>query len=110
MKKRERIRMMLCIVMLICSAAMGTSAAVSANAGRGDGAEASALKTEDGGFLLRDTGGRICVYEYGAPERPVMVTNISTLGMRTADRERLAAGVAVSSREELLSLLEDFGS
>ena len=109
MKKRERIRIMLCIALLICSAAMGTSAAVSANMGRGAGTETETA-AEVGGFLLRDTGGRLCVYEYGAPERPIMVTDISTLGMRMADRERLAAGVPVSGREELLSMLEDFGS
>lgn len=64
----------------------------------------------DTAFVLRDCGGYIGIYSSMSASSPESVTNISTAGLRAADRKLLEKGIPVSGRDELLTLLEDFGS
>lgn len=61
-------------------------------------------------YILRDFEGYVCVFMPDGGDTPVSVTNIATDTLRGTDRALLADGIAVSSHDELLSLLEDLGS
>ena len=60
-------------------------------------------------FLLREEDGHIAVYRSGE-SRAELLTDIETAQLRRADRAMLVRGIPVENREELLELLEDFGS
>ena len=70
------------------------------------GAEAPPLPA----YLLREVNGRLCAFRAGEERVPVLMTTISTAHLRAADREALQRGVPADDWEELLLLLEDFGS
>ena len=61
-------------------------------------------------FVVRERGGRVCVFLEGFDTQPDIVTEISVEGLPAADRELLAAGMTVEGREAILRLLEDLGS
>ena len=61
-------------------------------------------------YVLRDCGGNVAVYDAASLRIPLRVTDIETAYLRQTDRELLEQGLAVSSEEELLMLLEDLGS
>ena len=65
---------------------------------------------EEAAFVLRESDGYVGVFESAGARKPVTVTDIEVAGLRDADRDMLSAGIAVCDRQELLSLLEDFGS
>ena len=54
-----------------------------------------------------ERGGRVYVYSGGAP---FMLTDIDPVGLPAADREKLRKGIGAEDRNELLGLIEDFGS
>lgn len=94
-----------------------TAAAVDAPAGGGAAAvPAAAISAQETGapagrYLLRGCGDYVGVFDLSAGrETLVTVTDIPLAGLRAQDREALEAGMTVESREELLLLLEDFGS
>ena len=60
-------------------------------------------------YLLREVDGRLCVFAAGE-EAPILITAISTDRLRQTDREALRRGLPAADWEELLGLLEDFGS
>ncbi len=61
-------------------------------------------------YLLREVDGRLCVFLAGEGDSPILVTAISSDRLRRADREALHRGLPANDWEELLLLLEDFGS
>lgn len=61
-------------------------------------------------FLLMEYNGKICVYTAEERTSPIMITDIDAASLRSADREMFKNGVGAADREELLALLEDFGS
>ena len=65
---------------------------------------------EEAEFVLREYDGCIGVFSPQSDDGPITVTDIETRSLREADREIVKNGIAVADREELLSLLEDFGS
>jgi hypothetical protein len=65
---------------------------------------------EDAAYILRDCDGYIGVYTPGKLRTPQDVTDIEVSRLRESDRKLLEEGIPVSSRDELLTLLEDFGS
>ena len=80
-------------------------------------APAAAIAAADNGsagsgqYLLRNCGDYVGVFDRsGGRDTLVTVTDIPLAGLRAQDREALEQGIAVESREELLLLLEDFGS
>jgi hypothetical protein len=60
--------------------------------------------------MLRELNGYVAVYFEGFDKAPAAVTDIELQQLPEADREALADGLHVNSREELLMLLEDLGS
>ena len=85
-----------------CLAAFVLALAVAAGTelGRASG------EKETAGYILKDCGGVVTVFEREQAEP----TAISTFHLPRTDREKLQTGIEVFSREELLSLLEDLGS
>ena len=65
---------------------------------------------EEAEFVLREYNGCIGVFSPQSDAGPITVTDIETRSLREADREIVKNGIAVADREELLTLLEDFGS
>lgn len=61
------------------------------------------------GYWLRDTEGYIGVY-YDGWGYPIFISNIPISSLRGQDRREIEKGLAVSTRQELIELLEDFGS
>ena len=70
------------------------------------------LQTEEipSGYLIKLHDGHIAVFDAGNPDTPIRLTNIPASSLRHYDRELLAVGIPVSTEEELLMRLEDFGS
>lgn len=72
--------------------------------------DAYAARAEDALYYLRESEGRVAVYETKRGREPLRVTGIELRSLRAADRAMVKAGIPVLSRQELLSLLEDLGS
>ena len=61
-------------------------------------------------WVLKDDGGRLARYEYGAKQGPPVQTYpVYTALLPQPDLERLHSGIPVYSDEELRRLIEDFG-
>lgn len=61
-------------------------------------------------YILREHEGNICVYYKNYDGIPAIITDISVENLRSVDRKMIEAGIEVSTKEEVLKLLEDFGS
>lgn len=106
---------------VLCVCVFGGSAALSA---RLSGASAESTQdaevytveenisadNDDCEFLLMEYNGKICVYTGEERTSPIMITDIDAESLRSADRELFKNGIGAADREELLALLEDFGS
>ena len=64
---------------------------------------------EDAQFVLREYDGCVAVFAAGESE-PMTMTDIPVRTLRQSDRELLGAGLPVTDRDEVLTLLEDLGS
>ncbi len=98
----------LCICVL--AALIMCGAAVSDRSG-GSAPERSAatVSASCAAYCLRDWQGYLAVFENGG-QTPSAMTDIPTETLNLVDREKLRTGIEAESREELLSLLEDFSS
>ena len=61
-------------------------------------------------FYIRDSEGYVAVYAGAREQQPVTVTGIELDALRSADRAMVEEGIPVTTRKELLLLLEDLGS
>lgn len=61
-------------------------------------------------FVLGIYEGNIAVFYGEFQQVPAIETDIDVLTLRAVDRELLSQGIKVSTYEEVLQLLEDFGS
>lgn len=61
-------------------------------------------------YTLREHNGFIAVFCDDIYGEPIIETDISTSMLRAVDREKLSNGINADSYEQILSLLEDFGS
>ena len=61
-------------------------------------------------YVLREYEGCVAVFASVGDSSPVSLTDIEVSTLRDADRQILKTGLAVSDREELLTLLEDLGT
>lgn len=61
-------------------------------------------------YLLRSYNGHIAVYLDKNDEIPGIETMIETDSLRAIDREKLQNGIEAATYEDVLKLLEDFGS
>lgn len=60
------------------------------------------------GYVLRELGGKLAVYATSG--ELLMVTGIPTSSLRETDRLAVEKGITAASWEEIIKLLEDFGS
>ena len=67
-------------------------------------------REESAEYFLKNCDGFVAVYRSTKGRAPESVTAIEIAGLRAADRAMLERGIPVSDRQELLELLEDFGS
>mgnify|MGYP003294559787 CR=1 FL=1 len=65
---------------------------------------------EEAVYYLRSADGYLAVYDASNTRKPLQVTDIDIESLPGGDRAMLEKGIPVASREELLKLLEDFGS
>ena len=71
---------------------------------------ASEAETEDWYYWLRAYNGHIAVFFGDESEFPSIETTIEIDTLRDVDREKLEAGISAQTYEQVLQLLEDFGS
>ena len=64
---------------------------------------------EYSGYMLKEVEGYIGVFYYGRGY-PAFITNIPLASLRGVDKEDVMQGIFISTRQELIALLEDFGS
>lgn len=67
-------------------------------------------REESAKFFLKNCDGFVAVYAGTKGRTPETVTSIEISSLRGADRAMLERGIPVADRQELLELLEDFGS
>lgn len=67
-------------------------------------------REESAKYFLKNCDGFVAVYSGAKGRTPETVTAIEVASLRGADRAMLERGIPVVDREELLELLEDFGS
>jgi hypothetical protein len=103
---KSRAKMYLCSALAVLAL---VSAATAGATARGVG-QSAGFDGAGSGYVLRDLDGYIAVYFEGFDKAPAAVTDIELRQLPPADREALAEGMHVNSREELLLLLEDLGS
>jgi hypothetical protein len=61
-------------------------------------------------YVIRDVNGKIAVFDENSDKDPVYLTNTMTDTLRESDRNQLEKGISVYGYENMLKLLEDFGS
>jgi len=71
--------------------------------------QASEEGTEYKTYVVKEYDGVVAVFEPGS-EKPLKVTERYVSALPQPDRDKLSAGIKVSSREELRKLLEDLCS
>ncbi len=117
MKAARKYETAFAILCIICASVFFVSASISADISRKEEEQArlivdtqeapAAEPTHEAAFTLMEHEGRVYVYSAGAP---FMLTDIDPAGLPSADREKLRLGIGAKDREELLGLIEDFGS
>ncbi len=67
------------------------------------------LRTETE-FIIREYNGTVCVFHEEYSNIPAIVTDIAIESLSDSDKALLLSGIRLSTREEVLMYLEDFGS
>jgi len=67
-------------------------------------------ENNQGAYVLREQDGYIAVYRDASGVQSVEKTDIDVDTLRRVDRDMLEQGIAAKTEDELLCLLEDFGS
>jgi hypothetical protein len=89
------------VMLVITTAARNASAGVPAIAQEQESAT---------GYAVRAYNGHIAVFYGDLTDSPAIETTIEIAGLRAVDREKLLEGIAVAKYDDVLKLLEDFGS
>lgn len=66
-------------------------------------------KGADAGYIIRDSGGKIAVFNAG-DDRPLFTTETRTESLPRADAKKLREGVKAPDRQTLRRILEDYCS
>lgn len=80
---------------------------------KGATAETTDVLTENhcrDSFWLKATDGHIAVYQNAADDTPMIETAIDVDMLRAVDKTQLQNGIEAETYEDVLKLLEDFGS
>lgn len=72
--------------------------------------ETETLPVKTQHYILKIHGEYVAIFDSSAPDTPLEVTQIHTSSLRHYDREQLKRGIVANTRDELLLLLEDYGS
>ena len=115
MSKARKYETAFAILCVICAAVFFVSAAITADGRNRDmkdvpmtvATQTPQKEEEAPVYILMERGGKVYVYSGGAP---FMLTDIDPVGLPAADREKLRKGIGAEDRNELLGLIEDFGS
>jgi hypothetical protein len=75
-----------------------------------DETAAPAAALASGGYCVRGYNGHLAVFYDGMRDSPAVETSIEIDQLRAVDRAKLEKGIEVKTYEEVLKLLEDFGS
>lgn len=111
------LRLRIALLMVLAAAAAFTGAEAWRGLRPGEDArlpheiyDSYAARAESALYYLRESGGRVAVFESKRGREPLRVTGIELKCLRAADQAMVEAGIPVLSQQELLSLLEDLGS
>ena len=99
-------------VLIVCAAAaagMLIPAAATAKNINTEAAAAAETAESRAVYTLRSCGNAVSVFS-SDEQVPIMQTDINLSSLRKADREMLREGITVESYNDIMSLLEDFGS
>lgn len=122
MKTAKKYETGFALLCLLCVTVFGGSAALSARLNKSAEVQPQSAETYNYNmeektdteakceFMLLEYNGKICVYNADELTAPIMITDIDAASLRSSDREMFKNGVGAADREELLALLEDFGS
>ena len=102
------IRIIILTVMLAMAVTMATFT-IAGFSSRADAREEEP-RGPGGAYLLGELDGSVAVFDAGDMKTPLRVTGIEMDSLRRRDREMIAAGLPVATKEELAQLLEDLGS
>ena len=102
---KTMIRMIVLVTLMAVAVTMAAFTAA-------DFRSAPAATAASGAYLVAEFGGSVAVFDRNDSglTAPLQVTDIELDGLRAADREMIRAGVPISTREELMTLLEDLGT
>lgn len=95
---------------LVLSAAILSAICCAVCAAAAPGKESQALcstSEEQDVYTLMEHEGSICVFQNGGI---MLDSGIDAGGLRKKDRQMLESGITASSYDEILGMLEDFGS
>lgn len=72
--------------------------------------ESEELPAKPQHYILKLSGEYVAVFDSSSPDTPLEITQIHVSSLRHYDREQLKHGIIADTRDELLLLLEDYGS
>lgn len=98
-------KIFVCAVM-IAAAVIFSSMALSSNGNSAQPAEAAS----DAAYILREWNGYIGIFYANDLKKPFSVTDIQIATLRENDRQMLSVGIEADTQEQLMRLLEDYGS
>lgn len=70
----------------------------------------TASPAQDKLYILREIDGQIGVFDADNTDSPIFITDTPTQTLRLSDRALIRQGISVFGYENMLKLLEDFGS
>ena len=109
MKRKNIMKLLVLAVAVVCAITMASVAIGQIYETRSDMVTHIADIEEYNGYVLKDADGYIAVF-YKGRGYPAFITNIPLASLRGVDREDVENGIVVETRQELIALLEDFGS
>lgn len=109
MGKKNIVKLFILAFVLVTAISMATAAIGQIYETREDLVTHIADIEEYSGYLVKEVEGYIGVFYHGRGY-PAFITNIPLASLRGLDREEVQQGIFVNTRQELVALLEDFGS
>ncbi|MCL2828313.1 MAG: hypothetical protein FWD99_06190 [Oscillospiraceae bacterium] len=109
MNKIRTVKMLVLGVILATALVMGSMAIAQISATDDYLVDRLADIADHPGYVIRDLDGYIAVYFRGRGH-PVYITGIPVANLRGVDRTSVEKGITVETRQEMIEILEDFGS
>ena len=109
MSRGKTIRLITLGVLLAVALVMGSMALAQISATDDYLVDRLADIADHPGYVIKDLDGYIAVYFRGRGH-PVYITSIPVVNLPSVDRESMKKGITVETRQEMIEILEDFGS